>query len=93
MLKEYDNIKDKIKNLKTWTAHRRFYSIYKIMKWYWNVFWKKNQLKICNDFINMTEKDICQWLKNRKINDYFNIEINQRELFSDKNEKVCTTLN
>ena len=31
MLKEYDNIKDKIKNLKTWTAHRRFYSIYKIM--------------------------------------------------------------
>ena len=41
----------------------------------------------------MTEKDICQWLKNRKINDYFNIEINQRELFSDKNEKVCTTLN
>ena len=41
----------------------------------------------------MTEKDICQWLKNRKINDYFNIEINQTELFSDKNEKVCTTLN
>ena len=34
MLKEYDDIKEEIKNLKAYIVHRRFLSIYKVMLLY-----------------------------------------------------------
>ena len=49
-----------------------------------------------DQFINMTEKDINQEFRSRKIkkiNNYFIKVIDQIELLSNKNKKVCTTLN
>ena len=59
-------------------------------------FLKKNQLKIYNYFINITEEDISQELSLKKIkerNNYFIKQIDQNELLSNKNKKVCTTMN
>ena len=49
-----------------------------------------------DQFINMTEKDVNQEFRSRKIkkkNNYFIKVIDQIELLSNKNKKVCTTLN
>ena len=59
-------------------------------------FLRENQLKICNNFINITEEDISQEFRLKKIkeiNNYFIKELEQNDLLSNKNKKVCTSLN
>ena len=60
------------------------------------VFWKKNELKIYNYFIKMTEKDISQEFRLTKIKEIYNYfikKVDQNELLSNNIKKVCTTLN
>ena len=46
VLKEYDNMKEDIKNLKTEIVHQRFYSLYKTMLSYCLKCRKKQRVKI-----------------------------------------------
>ena len=53
-------------------------------------------MKICNYFINITEEDISQEFRLKKIkeiNNYLIKEVDQNELLSNKSKKDCTTLN
>ena len=53
-------------------------------------------MKICNYFINITEEDISQEFRLKKIKEIDNYlikEVDQNELLSNKSKKDCTTLN
>ena len=53
-------------------------------------------MKICNYFINITEEDISQEFRLKKIKEINNDlikEVDQNELLSNKSKKDCTTLN
>ena len=69
MLKKYDDLTEKIKNLNSSSKILLF-----MKQCYRIVFQKKNGLKLYNYFINMTEEDISQELRSKQIkqiNNYF----------------------